>query len=64
MTHPKKKKKSRKKKITFFAKVSTDDNNADSDAEFVYSTDAQQATRCNVFSQGFVNQFDEMTKTY
>jgi len=44
VTHPKKKKKSRKKKITSFAKVSTDDNNADSDAEFVYSTDAQKAT--------------------
>jgi len=43
VTHPKKKK-SRKKKITSFAKVSTDDNNADSDAEFVYSTDAQKAT--------------------
>jgi hypothetical protein len=34
------------------------------DGEFIYSTAKQKALRDKVFSDGFVKDFDEMTKTY
>jgi hypothetical protein len=39
-------------------------NKGGGDGEFIYSTAKQKALRDKVFSDGFVKDFDEMTKTY